>query len=225
MILHLRDLTLLVLGLLCLNAKPNQAADQQSAAHREPPPAPAPLIPIFQDVIDSGELSAEAVQVLQFLSQSDRAHSEHPSIEPDEHIGVHAELNELFEELLAEGDLAAEATDYLKHMLKHMAAADEKIASQHGEEALGNSADLRDIRQLVSAAMKVERDLGEDSNDEELLARRNELVAELVDRVIEWLDRVEAIDDKNAPHLLRLLAPSFGPQSTNKLPHESHTNH
>ena len=225
MILHLRDLTLLVLGLLCLNAKPNQAAEQQSAEHRDPPTAPAPLIPIFQDVIDSGELSAEAVQVLQFLSQSDRTHSEHPTIEPDEHIGVHVELNELFEELLAEGDLAVEATNYLKDMLKHMAAADETIAAQHGEEALGNSADLRDIRQLVSAAIRIERALDNDSNDEELLARRTELVTELVDRVIEWLDRVEAIDDKNAPHLLRLLAPSFGPQPANKAPHESHTNH
>ena len=121
--------------------------------------------------------------------------------------------------------MAVEATNYLKDMLKHMAAADETIAAQHGEEALGNSADLRDIRQLVSAAIRIERALDNDSNDEELLARRTELVTELVDRVIEWLDRVEAIDDKNAPHLLRLLAPSFGPQPANKAPHESHTNH
>lgn len=221
MIRHLRDLMLLAIGLLSLNANPTQADHHQSTDHRDPPAAPAELVPIFQDVIDSGELSADATKILRYLSLSDRAHAEHPAIAPDEHLALHTELSELFEELLAEGDLTTDAADYLHHIIEHMATADEKIAAQQGEEALENSDDLRAIRQLVSAIAKVERTLKNDDSDEELLAQRNEMVAELVDRVIEWLDRIEAIDEQNAPQLLRLLAPSFGPPPAK----QNHPNH
>ncbi len=60
-------------------------------------------------------------------------------------------------------------------------------------------------------AMKIEREIRR-GGGEEMRDERSEIVAEAVDRIVELLGSAEDIDDENAPMLLRLLAPSFGPR-------------
>ena len=72
---------------------------------------------------------------------------------------------------------------------------------------------LQDIRQMYRDVMEIERDIrrGDGEPSEDVLAERNRIVQEIVDSVVDLLDEAE-VNTENAPQLLRLLGPSFGPR-------------
>ena len=77
---------------------------------------------------------------------------------------------------------------------------------------------LRVIREMYREAMKIELDIrrGGGEPSEDVLDARNEIVQQIVDSVVDLLDA--EVDNQNAPQLMRLLGPSFGPMRSRGSP-------
>ena len=108
---QLRNLALLA-GVLCLGLSPALAMshEEREGEHGEPmgpPPAPESLRPIFQEAIDSGDLSEHAESLLLYLNlpREDREGvAPPPPPEEDEGENVKEELMRLFKDILEEED-------------------------------------------------------------------------------------------------------------------------
>ena len=232
---RLRDLALLA-GVLCLGLSPALATshEEREGEHGEPmgpPPAPESLRPIFQEAIDSGDLSEHAESLLLFLNlpREDREGvAPPPPPEEGEGENVKEELMGLFTDILEDKDLPEDAAHYLEMMLEHMENEGEHMGGPGGPGGgpggpgggPGPRAELpeevreqlRVIREMYREAMKIELDIrrGGGEPSEDVLDARNEIVQQIVDSVIALLDDAE-VDNENAPQLMRLLGPSFGP--------------
>lgn len=238
-------------GLLCFGLSPAVADHHEmgdEGQHMGPPSAPESLRPIFQEAIDSGDLSEQAESILLFLNlpPEGREGTEPPRPEEGEGKDVKEQLTGLFKDILEGGDLPEDAAHYLEMMLErmddegeHMGGCDgcggqgqgmgtmkpkmkqkvkQKMQEQMGGD--GHRAELPEevreqlqaIRGMYSEVMEIERDIrrsdGEPSED--VLATRNDLAQEIVNSVVDLLGDVE-VDSENAPMILRLLGPSFGP--------------
>jgi hypothetical protein len=232
---RLRNLAILA-GVLCLGLTPALAQGHEAKMGEDmgPPPAPESLRPIFQEAIDSGDLSEGAKSILLFLNLplEDREGVEPPMPEDGEGPDVKEELMGLFKNILDSGDLAEDANEYLNKMVEHMANEEEHMGGdqgmgrgQGGDQGRGRGGEgpraelpaevreqLQAIREMYREAMELERTIrssdGEPSED--ALATRNEIVQSIVNHVVELLDDAE-VSSENAPLFMRLLGPSFGP--------------
>ena len=74
--------------------------------------------------------------------------------------------------------------------------------------------DLKELRDLMKQIFEAEHELrmNEGEPDEELIIARDDMVKDLVGGVVELLEGIEEVNADNAPQIIRLLAPSFGPQ-------------
>ena len=136
---RLRNLALIA-GVLCLGLSPALAMSHEGGEegeHMGPPPAPESLRPIFQEAIDSGDLSEEAEAILLFLNLApeDREGTEPPEPEEGEGPDVKEELKGLFEDILAGEGLPEDAAEYLEMMLEHMEHEGEHM--EHEGEHMG----------------------------------------------------------------------------------------
>lgn len=80
--------------------------------------------------------------------------------------------------------------------------------------------DLKELRDLMKQIFEAEHELrmSEGEPDEELIDARDDMVQDLVGGVVELLEGIEEVNADNAPQIIRLLAPSFGP-------HRGHRGH
>ena len=266
---RLRNLALLA-GVLCLGLSPALATshEEREGEHGEPmgpPPAPESLRPIFQEAIDSGDLSEHAESLLLYLNlpREDREGvAPPPPPEEGEGENVKEELMGLFKDILEDKDLPEDAAHYLGRLMidigpivipsrgpvgieplpspmprpgvgrvgidvgpigrgvgEHMGGPG-GAGPPPGPPGPGPRAELpeevreqlRAIREMYREAMEIELDIrrGGGEPSEDVLSARNEIVQQIVDSVIALLDDAE-VDNENAPQLMRLLGPSFGP--------------
>jgi len=117
---RLRNLALLA-GVLCLglSAALARSHEEREGEHGEPmgpPPAPESLRPIFQEAIDSGDLSEHAKSLLLFfnLPREDREGvAPPPPLAGGGGENVKEELMGLFKDILEDEDLPEDAAHYL----------------------------------------------------------------------------------------------------------------